>query len=169
MDWSPPGFSVHGDSAGKHTGVGCPSLPKGIFPTMEERNMRKPIWADTEVSEPRDQRLRTSCWNTIWDNCVLISYFVRVKMLRAAKTVAWEVRGQLRRARREPKPSLFLLDSPESASLLFRLWGYFPVYTQGTICYFAAWLIINPPMCWSNWNLCPFTLSGSEHCEELGI
>ena len=71
--------------------------------------------------------------------------------------------------RESGSPLLFLLDSPASASLLFRLQGYFHVYTQCTICYFAAWLIINPPMCWSNWNLCPFTLSGSEHCEELGI
>ena len=32
MDCSPPGFSVHGDSAGKNTGVGCHALPQGILP-----------------------------------------------------------------------------------------------------------------------------------------
>ena len=34
MDCSPPGFSVHGDSAGKNTGVGCHALLQGIFPTQ---------------------------------------------------------------------------------------------------------------------------------------
>ena len=31
MDSSPPGSSVHGDSPGKNTGVGCCALPQGIF------------------------------------------------------------------------------------------------------------------------------------------
>ena len=34
MDYSPPGSSVHGDSPGKNTGVGCHSLLQGIFPTQ---------------------------------------------------------------------------------------------------------------------------------------
>ena len=34
MDCSPPGFSVHGDSPGKDTGVGCYALLQGIFPTQ---------------------------------------------------------------------------------------------------------------------------------------
>ena len=33
MDCSPPGFSVHGDSLGKNTGVGCHAFLQGIFPT----------------------------------------------------------------------------------------------------------------------------------------
>ena len=33
-DCSPPGFSVHGDSPGKNTGVGCHFLFQGIFPTQ---------------------------------------------------------------------------------------------------------------------------------------
>ena len=32
MDCSPPGTSVHGDSPGKNTGVGCHALFQGIFP-----------------------------------------------------------------------------------------------------------------------------------------
>ena len=32
MDSSPPGSSVHGDSPGKNTGVGCHTLLQGIFP-----------------------------------------------------------------------------------------------------------------------------------------
>ena len=34
MDYSPPGTSVHGDSPGKNTGVGCHALLQGIFPTQ---------------------------------------------------------------------------------------------------------------------------------------
>ena len=34
MDWSPPGSSVHRDSPGKTTGVGCHALLQGIFPTQ---------------------------------------------------------------------------------------------------------------------------------------
>ena len=34
-DCSPPGSSVHGDSPGKNTGVGCHALFQGIFLTQE--------------------------------------------------------------------------------------------------------------------------------------
>ena len=34
MDCSPSGSSVHGDSPGKNTGVGCHFLLQGIFPTQ---------------------------------------------------------------------------------------------------------------------------------------
>ena len=34
MDYSRPGSSLHGDSPGKNTGVGCHALPQGIFPTQ---------------------------------------------------------------------------------------------------------------------------------------
>ena len=34
MGCSPPGFSVHGDSPGKDTGVGSQALLQGIFPTQ---------------------------------------------------------------------------------------------------------------------------------------
>ena len=33
MDCSQPGFSVHGDSPGRNTEVGCHFLLQGIFPT----------------------------------------------------------------------------------------------------------------------------------------
>ena len=35
MVCSPPGSSVHGDSPGKNTGVGCHALLQGIFPTQD--------------------------------------------------------------------------------------------------------------------------------------
>ena len=34
MVCSPPSFSIHGDSPGKNTGVGCHALLQGIFPTQ---------------------------------------------------------------------------------------------------------------------------------------
>ena len=34
MDCSPPGSSIHGDSPGKNTGMGCHALLQGIFPTQ---------------------------------------------------------------------------------------------------------------------------------------
>ena len=34
MDYNLPGSSVHGDSPGKNTGVGCHALLQGIFPTQ---------------------------------------------------------------------------------------------------------------------------------------
>ena len=34
MDYSPLGSSVHGDSPGKNTGVGCHALLQGVFPTQ---------------------------------------------------------------------------------------------------------------------------------------
>ena len=35
MDCGPQASSVHGDSPGKNTGVGCHVLLQGIFPTQE--------------------------------------------------------------------------------------------------------------------------------------
>ena len=40
MDCTPPDSSVHGDSLGKNTGVGCHALLQGIFP----------IWGSTQFS-----------------------------------------------------------------------------------------------------------------------
>ena len=34
IDCTPPGSSIHGDSPGKNTGVGCHALLQGIFPTQ---------------------------------------------------------------------------------------------------------------------------------------
>ena len=51
MDYSPQGSSVHGDSPGKNTGVGCHALPQGIFPTQGLNPGRFfTIWATREDS-----------------------------------------------------------------------------------------------------------------------
>ena len=50
LDCSPPGSSVHGDSPGKNTGVGCHSLLQWIFPTQEPG--RPALQADFLLCEP---------------------------------------------------------------------------------------------------------------------
>ena len=51
MDCSPQGSSVHGDSPGKNTGVGCHALLQGIFPT-QGLNLVSSLQADSLLSEP---------------------------------------------------------------------------------------------------------------------
>ena len=41
IDWTRPGSSVHGDSPGKNTGVGCHALLQGVFP-MQGSNLGLP-------------------------------------------------------------------------------------------------------------------------------
>ena len=43
MDYSPPGSSIHEDSPGKNTGVGCDALLQGIFAT-QGLNPSLPHW-----------------------------------------------------------------------------------------------------------------------------
>ena len=43
MDYSPPGSSVHGDSPGKNTGVGCHFLLQGDLPYLGIKP-RSPAW-----------------------------------------------------------------------------------------------------------------------------
>ena len=51
MDCSPPGSSVHGDSPGKNTGVGCHVLLQGSSqPRIESRSLA--LQADSLPSEP---------------------------------------------------------------------------------------------------------------------
>ena len=52
MGCSPPGSSVHGNTPGKNTGVGCYVLLQGIFPT-QRLNLRSPaLQADSLPAEP---------------------------------------------------------------------------------------------------------------------
>ena len=55
MDCSPPGFSVHGDSPGKNTGVGCHAFLQGIFPTRDQI-----LQADSLPSEPPGKPMNTA-------------------------------------------------------------------------------------------------------------
>ena len=54
MYYSPPGSSVHVDSLGKNTGVGCNALLQGIFPMNQFSciaNRFFNIWATREAQE----------------------------------------------------------------------------------------------------------------------
>ena len=51
MDSSPPGSSVHGDSPGKNTGVGCP--PPGDFPNPGIEPRSPTLQADSLPAEPQ--------------------------------------------------------------------------------------------------------------------
>ena len=51
MDCSPPGSSIHGDSLGENTGVGCHALLQGFFPTQGS-NPGLALQADSLLTEP---------------------------------------------------------------------------------------------------------------------
>ena len=46
------GSSIHGDSPGKNTGVGCHALLQGIFPTQGSNPGSLALQADSLLSEP---------------------------------------------------------------------------------------------------------------------
>ena len=50
MDCSPPDPSVHGDSPGKNTGIGCHALLQGIFPTQGLNPGSPALWVDSLLS-----------------------------------------------------------------------------------------------------------------------
>ena len=49
---SSPGSSVHGDSPGKNTGVGCHALLQGIFPTQGSNPRSPALQVDSSPPEP---------------------------------------------------------------------------------------------------------------------
>ena len=57
MDCTPPGSSVHGDSLGKNTGVGCHALLQGIFPTQGSKpglpHFRQILYCLSHQGSPR--------------------------------------------------------------------------------------------------------------------
>ena len=63
VDCSLPGFSVHGDSPGKNTGMGCHALLQGIFPTRWKGTgikARSPaLLVDSLLSEPPGKPMNT--------------------------------------------------------------------------------------------------------------
>ena len=68
MDYTPPGSSVHGDSPGKNTGVGCHALLQEIFPT--QRSNLRPLYllhwlaGSLQLAPPGKPAGRTSSWKT---------------------------------------------------------------------------------------------------------
>ena len=58
MDYSPPGSSVHGDSPGMNTGVGCHALLQGIFLTQGIQGLNPGLPAlqvDSLPAEPQEK------------------------------------------------------------------------------------------------------------------
>ena len=52
MDCNLPGSSVHGDSPGKNTGLGCHDPPPGDLPNPGIKTRSPTLWADSLPSEP---------------------------------------------------------------------------------------------------------------------
>ena len=72
-DCNPPGSSVHGDSPGKNTGVGCHVLLQGISPPRDQTLVSHiagrlfAIWATREARYCRlEWKLVQSFWRTAW-------------------------------------------------------------------------------------------------------
>ena len=59
MDCSQPGFSVHGDSPGNNTWVGCHALLQGIFPTHRLNAVLPHCRVDYLPSEPQGKPKNT--------------------------------------------------------------------------------------------------------------
>ena len=78
MDCSPAGSSVHGDSPGKNTGVGCHSLLQGLFPT-HELNLDLTVWATGEDLIARNHSPKSH-------TCCLLLY-----LFRTVLRVIWEI------------------------------------------------------------------------------
>ena len=68
MDCSSPGSSVHGDSPGKNTGVGCYALLQGNLPNPGTELESPALQADSLPSEPPENL----CDNVLPKNIVLI-------------------------------------------------------------------------------------------------
>ena len=79
MDCSPPGSSVHGDSPGKNTEVGCHALLQGIFPTQGSTQVSRiigrffTVWATREVPSNSNCLNLTKEWYLIWSYNSLLS------------------------------------------------------------------------------------------------
>ena len=69
MDCSPPGSSVHEDSPGNNTGVGCHALLQGVFPTQGLNEPRAPqcrqiLYRRSHQGSPRGITAR-SCFKLV--------------------------------------------------------------------------------------------------------
>ena len=92
-DCCPPGFSVHGDSPGKNTGMGCHAFLQGIFPTQRSNH-----WTTREVliclSLVRGNTFKNNflCPHpcpTLWDPIDCIPSGFSVYGILQARTLEW--------------------------------------------------------------------------------
>ena len=85
MDYSPPCFSVHGDSPGQNTGVGCQALLQGIFPTQGSNtglpHCRQILYCLSHQESPRILEWvaypfsTESSWPRNWTGCIAGGFF----------------------------------------------------------------------------------------------
>ena len=65
MGYSPPGFSVHGDSPGGNTGMGYHALLQGIFPTQELSpgllHCRRTLYHLSYQGSPEQETVELTC------------------------------------------------------------------------------------------------------------
>ena len=73
MDCSLPSSSVHGDSPGKNTGVGCHALFQGNIPNAEI----KPRSVSLQVDSCNPGKPKIKYWGTVWLGVKTIKYFWR--------------------------------------------------------------------------------------------
>ena len=95
MDCSPPGSSVHGDSPGKNTGVGCHALLQAIVPT-QGLNLQCPtspaLQADSLPAELPGKTLITCRW---CGNLTIMNKNTDVTTRRGKEHFTWIHRAQL--------------------------------------------------------------------------
>ena len=67
---SPPGCSVHGNSPGKNTRVGCHALLQGIFPTQGSKlDLPHCRWILYQLSYSGSRIIKKSTNNKCWREC----------------------------------------------------------------------------------------------------
>ena len=71
MDCSPPGPSVHWDSPGKNTGVGCHALLQGIFPTLgsnpDLKHCTQILYRLSHQGSPSTLESQSNLYLSMWD------------------------------------------------------------------------------------------------------
>ena len=116
MDCSLPGSSVHGDSPGKNTGVGCRTLLQGIFQTQGlnpglphcKRNLyRLSYQGRTRILEWVAYHFsrgssRPRNWTRVsWNPMLMLSRFSRVRLCVTPQTAAHQAPLSMRFSRQE--------------------------------------------------------------------
>ena len=101
IDCSTPGFSFHGNSPGKNTGVGCHALLQGIFPTQRPNpGLLHCRWILYHLSHQGSPRIleciaypfsRGSSWPTNWTgvSCIAGGFFTSSAVREALAYDTW--------------------------------------------------------------------------------
>ena len=125
-DYSPPGSSVHGDSPGKNTGVGCHALLQGIFPAQGS-NPGLPPCRQTLYSLRHQGRFKTYYKITI-----IKKMWYRVK---ERQRIQWNRIESLNNVFRHMCPFTYHIGGTAVGNSLFRkrFWvNWIPIWKQDT-------------------------------------